>query len=257
MRRARCCATPTVIFRITDPFWFPGNRIRSIFSRMGKAFLFIAIGLVVLLVAGFLILTVLLDSIVKSNIERIGTEMTGTRVTTESVSISPFSGEGTIGGLRIANPVGYAQDFAMEVDNLFIRLDVRSLLSDEIVVREVRITSPVVYVEQKLPDNNLATIRSSIRAAASRGTSSDATLVIEQLFMETGTVNLYTRIGGERSERFEISSIELSGLGRGDQKEQVEDVVQQIAEEVVRRALQSAVQSGFDQLREVVRDLFN
>jgi len=36
---------------------------------------------------------------------------------------------------------------------LFIRLDVRSLLSDEIVVREMRISSPVVYLEQKLPDN--------------------------------------------------------------------------------------------------------
>ncbi|TVR33941.1 MAG: hypothetical protein EA404_03715 [Spirochaetaceae bacterium] len=145
----------------------------------------------------------------------------------------------------------------MEIDNLFIRLDVRSILSDEIVVREMRISSPVVYLEQKLPDNNLATIHSSIRAAASRGTSSDSTLVIERLFMETGTVNLYTRIGGERSERFEMSSIELTGLGRGDGREQVEDVVQQIAEEVVRKALQSAVQSGFGQLRDAVRDLFN
>ncbi len=225
---------------------------------MGKKFLLIAIGLVVvLLVSGFLILTVWLDSIVKSGIERIGTEMTDTRVTTDSVSISPFSGEGTIRGLRIANPEGFAQDVAMEIDNLFIRLDVRSLLSDEIVVREVRITSPVVYVEQQLPDNNLATIRSSIRAAASGATSSDATLVIEHLFMETGTVNLYTRIGGERSQRFEMSSIELTGVGRGDQEKHVEEVVLQIAEQVARKALQSAVQSGFEQLEDAVRDLFN
>lgn len=222
-------------------------------SNVLKYSLIAILGVIVL---GFIILTFTLDSIVKSNIEEIGTEMTGTGVTVESVSISPFSGRGTISGFRVANPEGYAQDYAIEMDEFSIELDVWTLFSDEIIVREITILAPFIYVEQQLPENNIKTILQNINRMDSFE-ASDSEMIVEYFLLQNGTVDLYTEVGGERSARVEIETIELHDLGSGGGQQAVEDIIQRIAEEVGERALRAAIQSGGEQLRDAIRDLFN
>lgn len=224
---------------------------------MAKAFKYGILGLIVLLVVGFAILTLYLDSMVKSGIETIGLEMTGTEVTVDNVSISLFTGQGTISGFRVANPEGYQTENAFSVDDFSISLDISTLLSDVVVVNDVRISGPAVYVEQKLPDNNLQTILSRINESVSTGTSSDTELVIEHFLLENGSAELYTEVGGERSARVDISAIELNDLGRGGGKQAAEEVVKEIADRLIEQALEAAVQSGGEQLREALRDFFN
>ncbi|MEX0646635.1 MAG: hypothetical protein WEA56_06155 [Balneolaceae bacterium] len=224
---------------------------------MARGFKYFFIALIILIAAGFAILTLYIDSIVKSGMEDIGTEMTGTRVTVESVSISPFSGEGTVTGFRVANPDGYQTEHALSVDDFAISVDVTTLFSDVIVVNDIRVAGPAVYVEQKLPENNLQTILSNINEAVSTGTSTDVELVIDHFLLENGSADLYTEVGGERSASVEISAIELNDLGRGGERQAVEDVVQEIARRVIEEALQAAVQSGGQQLRDAIEDIFN
>lgn len=223
---------------------------------MPKALKYSLIVFLAVILIGFVILTLTLDSIVQSNIERIGSDMTGTPVTVESVSISPFSGSGTISGFRVANPEGYAQDYAIEVDDFSIDLDIWTLFSDEIIIRDITILAPFIYVEQQLPENNIQLILQHINSVASFE-ASDSEMVIEHFLLQNGTVDLYTEIGGERSARVEIETIELNDLGRGGGQQAVEDIVQRIAQEVAERALRAAVESGGEQLRDAIRDLFN
>lgn len=211
-------------------------------------------GLFVLLGAGFLVFTLTLDSMVKSGIENVGTEMTGTEVSVEGVSISPFSGKGTINGFRVANPEGYGQEYALVIDDFSVELDVGSLFSDLVVVHEIIITVPAVYVEQKIPDNNLRTILNTINSAVSDDTSGDTALFIEYFLMQNGSADLYTELGGERSARVEISDIELSNIG--GREDAVEQVIQQISDRLVQQALQAAARSGAEQLRDAIEDLF-
>lgn len=222
-------------------------------SKVLKYSLIVILGVIIV---GFIILTLFLDSIVKSNIEDIGTEMTGTGVTVESASISPFSGQGTISGFRVANPEGYAQDYAVSLDEFSIELDVWTLFSDEIIVRDITILEPFIYVEQQLPENNIQTILQHVNSMDSFE-ASDSEMIIEHFLLENGTVDLYTEVGGERSARVEIETIELHDLGRGGGEEAVEDIIQRIAEEVGERALRAAAESGGEQLRDAIRDLFN
>jgi uncharacterized protein involved in outer membrane biogenesis len=56
------------------------------------------------------------------------------------------------------------------VDDLFIKLNVRSLWSDMIEIEEIVVTAPAIYVEQQMTGNNLRTILNNINDAASRGT---------------------------------------------------------------------------------------
>lgn len=222
---------------------------------MAKGIKYAIGGVIILIIVGFLIFTLTIDSMVKSGIEDIGSEMTGTPVTVDNVSISAFSGRGEIAGFRVANPDGYSQDYAFEVDNFTIELDVWSLFSDVIHVKDITITGPFVYVEQKMPENNLRTILNSINESASEGTSSDTGLFIESFLMENGSADLYTEVGGERSARVEISQIELSDIGEGD--DAVEQVIQQIADRLVQQALQAAARSGTEQLRDAIEGLFD
>jgi hypothetical protein len=224
---------------------------------MAKGVKITLISVVVVILVGFLILSVALDSFVKSNIEKVGSEMTGTMVTAGGVSISPFSGQGTISHLRVANPDGYSTEHAIVVEDLFIKLDIWSLWSDVIEIDEIVITAPAIYVEQKLPGNNLRTILNNINEAASRGTPTDSDMVIGRFLMIDGSVDLYTEIGGERSARVEMSEIELTNLGSDNGREATEQVVRQIADRVVEQALQAALQSGAEQLRDAIKDIFN
>jgi len=223
---------------------------------MSKTIKFGLGGILAILLIGFLVLTMSVDSIVKTGIETVGSEMTGTAVTVERVSISPFSGTGTISGFRVENPEGFEQDYALEIEDFSIELNIFSLFSDEIVVRNIEIASPSIYVEQKMPENNLRTIMNNIESTSS-GETSDKALVIEHFIMTDGSADLYTEIGGERSASVEIAEIELNDLGRGGAQEAVEDVIQEIAEKVVDQSLRAAAESGAQQMQDAIRDFFN
>ena len=144
---------------------------------MSKTIKFGLGGILAILLIGFLVLTMSVDSIVKNGIETVGSEMTGTAVTVERVSISPFSGTGTISGFRVENPEGFEQDYALEIEDFSIELNILSLFSDAIVVRNIEISSPSIYVEQKMPENNLRTIMNNIESTSS-GEASEKALVI-------------------------------------------------------------------------------
>ncbi|MFO7847465.1 hypothetical protein [Rhodohalobacter sp.] len=223
---------------------------------MSKAIKFGLGGILAILIIGFLVLTMSVDSIVKTGIETVGSEMTGTAVTVERVSISPFSGSGTISGFRVENPEGFEKEYALEVDDFSLELSIRSLFTDEMVVHNIEVDSPSIYVEQKMPENNLRTIMNNIESL-SAGETTEKALVIEHFIMTEGSADLYTEIGGERSARVEIAQIELNDLGRGGAKQAVEDVIQEIAENVVDQSLRAAAESGSEQIQDAIRDFFN
>jgi len=219
--------------------------------------LFIISGsIITIFVILFLVLFLSINSIVKSGIEDIGTEMTGTAVTIEAVSISPFTGKGTIYGFRVSNPDGYQQDYAFQIDDFSITLKPLSLFSDEVIVQEIILTSPQMYVEQKLPGNNINTILRHIRNISAFETS-DKGLIIEHFLMTGGTVDLYTEVGGEQSARAEISTVELHDLGRGGGQQALEEVIKEIAEDLAEEALKGALQSGGQLIRDALRSLFD
>ena len=223
---------------------------------MGKVIKYGLIGIAGVLILGFIVLTLSVDSVVKSGIEDVGSEMTGTAVTVQNVSISPFSGEGTIRGFHVANPDDYVQEHLFKIEELSISLDLWSLFSDVIVVHEIIVMRPELYVEQKLPENNLATVMRNINRVEPYQ-ASQKEMVIEYFLMEEGSAELYTEIGGERNERVELSSVELRDLGEGGGQRAVESIIKEIAEEVAKQGLQAAARSGGEQIRDAIRDLFN
>jgi len=223
---------------------------------MKKAIIYVIGGILVVAIIIVLAVMFRLNTIVQSAIEDIGTEMTGTAVTVDRVLISPFSGKGRVTGFRVANPEGFDHEYALEVHDFAIELEIRSVFSDEVIVNEIAITTPAIIMEQKLTGNNINSILGNIRSV-SAGETTDKRLVIEHFLLTDGSVAVYLDIGGERSVHAEIATIELTDLGRGGGQEAVEDIVKEIAEQLAREALRVASQRGGEEVLDTLRGLFD
>jgi hypothetical protein len=218
---------------------------------MKKAF-FVSVTIVVLLFIG---ITLSLDRIVKSGIESIGSEMTGTQVRVKSVSISPISGSGTINGFTVANPDGFDGELMMNIAELSISLDVTSLLSDEILVYEIILNEPGFYIEQTLSGNNVMQILDNMDATA-ESESSETSMIIERFYMENAGIYAGATFGEDVEASYIIDSLEIRDIGRDNETADTIETIAELADKVADEVLSEAVSSGFDRIRDAVRGIF-
>lgn len=102
-------------------------------------------GLIVLAAIGALIISFSLDRMVASNLESTTSEMLDTSVEVDNVDISILDGKGTIDGFTIHNPKGFSNKPAVKLQQIKLRVDIYSLLSDTIVVKELHIQKPELF----------------------------------------------------------------------------------------------------------------
>jgi hypothetical protein len=121
-------------------------------------------GLAVVAAIALYLLVGNLDKILKGAIEGVGTELLGVPVTVTSVDLDLKSGMGQISGISIANPPGYQAVNAFKLDNIRLGLDLSSLRSQPIVIRELNIQSPVVDLEvNEQGSSNMQTLLDNIK----------------------------------------------------------------------------------------------
>lgn len=227
---------------------------------MSKSLKYSVAGIIGILLLAFVVLTFSLDYLVKSAIESTGSEMLKTEVTVESVSISPFSGSGTIEGLRVKNPEGFDSDYAMVMERFEISLDVGTLLSDTLVINRILIDKPVLSVIQKVPKNNLRMLMKNMEQSSVEESTASGGMVIEQLLVRNGRVSVTPNVGGEQSAVVNMDDIELKNLGKSGNGSTF-GVVRQITSRIINEALNSALSGQLEGLKnkakDAVKDLFN
>ena len=117
---------------------------------MKKIIVGLLIALVVVVVLAVLAVGLFLDKAIKSGVETFGPKLTKVDVTLDSVSLSLFSGSGTIKGLVVGNPQGFKSPSAIKVGTASLSLEPRSLLSDKIVVKSINVQGPEITFETNL-----------------------------------------------------------------------------------------------------------
>jgi len=208
-----------------------------------------------LLIAAFIILTLTVGGIVKSGIEEHGSQLMGTDVQVDGVSISLFGGSGSISGFTVHNPEDFSDEPAIEIGEMSMEIDISSLFSEEIIVKDLTIKSPTVFFEQKGTGANLKVLNDNMAAAS--GSSSEKTMIIEHLTIEDGNIRVSTSIDRERSGETSMERIELEGIGR-DGNNTISEVVRQVIEPLLQQAMEDAIKGGvIDQIENKVRDLFD
>lgn len=122
----------------------------------------ILLGSLITLVVLLFLVYIFLGNIVKGTVETIVPKITGTPVKMESFSFSVMTGKIRIKKFVIGNPKDYKTEYAFNLGNLFVDIDMSTLLSKRLVIDEIRIEEAKVICEFGLGTSNLGEIKSNI-----------------------------------------------------------------------------------------------
>lgn len=190
------------------------------------------------------------DSIVKAAIERVGSDVTQTEVTVDDVEISLTSGEGTIRGLVIGHPQGF-EERMIRIGEARIVLDIGTLTSDTIVIKEIAVTAPQVTVEVSGEGTNVSRLQETLTQSAGGGgggasggnPEDEKKLVIERVTVADGRVDLKAA-GLDRGVGADLPSITLTDIGKDSGGADPAEVAKVIVAAVSAAAGQAAITSG-------------
>lgn len=183
---------------------------------------------VLLLIAVVVIVGMSLNGAIKKGIETFGPELTKASVTVEDVNLSLLRGNASIKDLVIGNPEGYKSPEALSVGRASVSISPRSIFSDKVVVKSIRIEAPKVTVEVGPGGSNLQKLQKELEAAiggATSGPSGSAPapantdagkkLQVDEVVVTGGKLLLGAAALGGTVAEAPLPEIELQGLGQG------------------------------------------
>lgn len=160
-----------------------------------------------------------LNVLVAGAIETHGSEVTETRVGVSGVDISIREGRGSIEGLRVANPGGYAEQDAFSLGNITLDIDLSSLREDPIVIDEIRVQGPVIHAElSKTGASNVDELRKRVEAYTSGSSSSgkggdEKKIRIKKFVFEEGRIVVDASAIGVQKKEIALPEFRLSNVG--------------------------------------------
>ncbi|MBA7716964.1 hypothetical protein ES703_126049 [subsurface metagenome] len=134
-----------------------------------KALRFVLLAILILVIAALVLIDIFGERAVKIGIEAAATKTLNVGVSIDEVELSIMGGKLGIKNLSINNPAGYQHDKLLELKYGEIQVDVKSLLSDVVNIREIKLDGINLVLEQKGFSNNLQDIiRDDIRQVKSQ-----------------------------------------------------------------------------------------
>lgn len=104
------------------------------------------------------------DRAVKTGIEVAATKTLNVGVSVEDVDLSIMAGKIGISNLLVNNPPGYQYDKLLELKEAQIEVNMKSLLSDNVHIRKIKLDGANVVLEQRGVSNNINDVIKSIPA---------------------------------------------------------------------------------------------
>lgn len=191
-------------------------------KKMIKILLGIVIVVVVLLLAAILTLPMTIGPIVKTAASVGGPKALGVPVSVGDVKLSPFAGSLMISQVKIGNPKGYSENDAFAVDKVEVGLNIRSLLSDTIVVRKIQIDAPAITYDNKDGRSNFDTMLANVKKASEEEEKAKKSgekkagkkVVIEEFTLNGAKVSLASGITMGRALTIPLPSVTVRDIGK-------------------------------------------
>ena len=164
------------------------------------------------------------NSILKVAIETAATKALNVGVSLKSLDLSILKGQISLEGLLIKNPPGYQHDKLLELRAARVQVDITSLLSDTVKIKEIMFDGMDLTLEQKgISGNNLQDVINALpggeKKAAPEQQPAGKKLLIKTLEISNTTVNvkLLPVPGKSDTVTLKLPNIRLTDLG-GDKK---------------------------------------
>ena len=136
---------------------------------MKKIIVRLLIALMVVVILAVLAVGMFLGKAIKTGVETIGPKVTKVDIKLDSVSLFLLSGSGAIKGLVVGNPTGFKTPYAISIGEASLAVTPKSLLSDKIIVKSIRVQGPEITYETNLKDSNLSKLVANMQGAPGGG----------------------------------------------------------------------------------------
>ena len=119
-----------------------------------KILLWTIAGILALVLVLLLTIPLWLGSTITTVANKVAPAYTGTPFSLDGVSINPYTGKYRVTKLNLGNPQGYSVPTAFSVSNVYVDVEMSSLFSDTIHIREITINDTYVsYVSNEGTNN--------------------------------------------------------------------------------------------------------
>jgi uncharacterized protein involved in outer membrane biogenesis len=190
-------------------------------KKLRKVLTIVLVVIVALIVVAGVLINLFADRAVKIGIETAATKALNVGVAVDDVKLSIMAGKLALGNLVINNPPGYQYDKLLQLQNAKIEVDIRSLLSDTVNIKEIKLDGAQVVLEQRgVTSNNLQDIIKAIPSSPKSETQpSGKKLHIDNLELSNITVKakLLPIPGKIDTVTLKLAPIKMTNLG-GDNK---------------------------------------
>ena len=182
-------------------------------NKIGK----ITTTIILLVVVLMIVVLSNLDRGIKTAVETIGPELTGSEVTLSSVDLSLTDAKGSFSGLRVGNPQGFAAADAFKLGLISFAMDAEHLADNTIVIDSLRIVAPEITMERADGQSNLDRIQANIASYLGTGSDSDSEeqsgkkFIIRDLRITDAVVH-YAILGGKGLD-LELPDLHLTNIG--------------------------------------------
>ena len=217
-----------------------------------------------------------LDSQAASAIRRYGPDITGVPVSLADAHIDPLDGRAALYGLVVSNPAGFKAKHALSLGEISMQLDIGSLMTDVIRIKELTLIKPEVTYEYASGGSNLDVLQHNIeryvaqqhgKMKQTQNSESGKKLVIEHLYIKNGSARMSAKILNGDVLSVPIPDPHLRDIGKksngttaGDAMRQIlGPLVQQVATAVASRGVKAAgktIQKGVEAATQTIKDLF-
>ncbi len=183
--------------------------------RLIRAILSLIVVLIVLAVLGVVVVILFADKAVKTAVETAGTKTLNVSVTVGKANASLLTGAVALQETTVANPPGYQGPALLKLQRVDIKADMASLLSKEVLIKDMKLDNMEVFVEQKGLGNNLYQVIKPLREPHK---PTGKCLVIDNLEIANITVHvsLPALPGQAQSVELKLASIRMVELGRNE-----------------------------------------
>jgi len=160
-------------------------------KKLPKALRIILLIILILVVIAVVAIDLFADRALKIGIEAAGTKALNVGVSVADVDLAIMKGKLGLENLVINNPPGYQHRKLLELDDARIEVDVRSLLTDTVNIRQIKLDGVNLVVEQRgVSGNNLQDVIRSIPAKDKQGKPSGKKLHVDNLEITDVTVKV-------------------------------------------------------------------